>query len=61
MIYTLSRGDATDERAKKPSQVNLLSLSSVSCLVMFKEDVLEAFESSLLTVRFLLNQTEDSI
>lgn len=37
------------------------SVSSVSCLVMFKEDVLEAFESSLLTVRFLLNQTEDSI
>lgn len=37
------------------------SVSSGSCLIMFKEDVLEAFKGSLLTVGFLLNQTEDSI
>lgn len=57
MIYTLNRRDATDEKVKKPRQVNFLSLQ---CFLL-KENALEAFKSRLLTVRFLLNQTEDSI
>lgn len=57
MICTLNRRDATDEKVKKPRQVNLLSLQ---CFLL-KENALEAFKSSLLTVRFVLNQTEDSV
>lgn len=58
MIYTLNRRGATDEKVKKPSQVNLFS---PQCFLLKENDALEAFKSSLLTVRFLLNQTEDSL